>query len=189
MSDERTGRRTAGNALQRGCLHLGVAVLIEEVAHGTQHGGTLKERVFHAIVNDEVHVTLTGTQLGVVKLVVSHAILVLNDGQGLEALAKNGQLLGVHADFARLGLEDETLNADDVTDVEQLLENLIVEVFIFARTDVIARNIDLNSAFAILKFRKAGLSHHTTAHHTAGNHNLGLLFFAEESFYICRISI
>src|SRR3712207_2086789 len=75
------------------------------------------------------------------------------------------------------------------SDVEQLLENLIVEVFILARTNVIARNIDLNSAFAILKFRKAGLSHHTSAHHTAGNYHLGLLLLAEEFFYIGRISI
>ena len=58
--------------------------------------------------------------------VVGHAVLVLDDGQRLEALRQEDELLGVDADLAHLGLEDEATHADEVADVEQLLEDYVV---------------------------------------------------------------
>ena len=86
MGDERTCAGTACNGLQCGCLHLRVASLVEHAAQGAQHGSTLEEGVFHAVIDDEVDITLAVAQLGIIKLVVCHAVLILNDRQRLEAL-------------------------------------------------------------------------------------------------------
>ena len=126
MGDEGAGRGASGDGLEGRGLYLGIAVAVEEGAHGAEHGGTLEEGVLHAVVDDEIDIAATGAQLGVVKLVVGHAVLVLDDGQRLEALRQEDELLGVDADLAHLGLEDEATHADEVADVEQFLEDYVV---------------------------------------------------------------
>ena len=90
MRDEGAGAGTASNALQGGRLHLGVTMLIEEVAHGFEHGGTLEERVLHTLVDHQINVALTGAQLGIVELIVGHTILIFHDGQRFETFAQQG---------------------------------------------------------------------------------------------------
>ena len=126
VGDEGARRSAAGDALQRWGLHLGVAGRIEDSAHGAQHGGTLDERVLHAVVDDEVDIALAVALLGVVKLVVGHAVLVFHDGQGLDALAQQLERAGVDGNLTRLGFEYETLHTHEVADVEQFLEYLII---------------------------------------------------------------
>ena len=77
-------------------------------------GGTLQEFFFHAVVYDKVYITLTVAQFGVLERVVSHTILIFHDRQGLDALCKYGQLLGMDADFAHLGTEYESFDTDEV---------------------------------------------------------------------------
>ena len=126
MGDEGAGRGTTSDRLEGRGLDLGIAVAVEEGAHGAEHGSTLEEGVLDAVVDDEIDIAATGTQLGVVKLVVGHAVLVLDDGQRLEALRQEDELLGMDADLAHLGLEDEATHADEVADVEQFLEDYVV---------------------------------------------------------------
>ncbi len=126
MGDEGTCRGAAGNALQRGRLHLRVAMLVEKLAHGAQYGGALEEGFLHTVVHYKVHIALAGAKLGVVELVVGHAILIFHDGQGLETLAQQRQFLGVNGNLARLCAEHHALHADEVANVEQFLEHLII---------------------------------------------------------------
>ena len=126
VGDEGAGGGTAGYDLQRGSLHFGVAGLVEEAAHDAQHGGSLLEGLLHALVHHEVHVSLAGSHLGVVKLVIGHAVLVFHDGQGLQALAQERETLGVDGYLAHLGAEDVAFHADEVAYVEQLLEHFVV---------------------------------------------------------------
>ena len=91
MRDERTCAGTTGDALQNRSLHLSVSCLIEEVAHGLEHLGTLEECILHTVVDDEVDIALAGAQLRIIELVVSHTILVFHDRQRLEALAQQFQ--------------------------------------------------------------------------------------------------
>ena len=172
MGDERTGRCTAGNHLQRWRLHLGVAGLIEHAAHGSDDGGALQERFLHALVHNQVNVTLAVAQLGVVELVVSHTILVLHNGQWLERLRQQRQFLGMYRKFAGLRAEHETPDTHEVAYVEEFLEHHVVSIFVLARTDVVAGDIHLNSSFRVLNFGKASLTHHAAAHHAAGNRHL-----------------
>ena len=179
MGDEWACRRSAGYVLQDRCLHLGVSVLVEELAHGAQHGGTLHERVFHAVVDDEVHVALAGAHLRVVELVVGHAVLVFHYRQRLEALREERQLLGVDGDLAGLCLEDETAYADDVANVEQLLEDHVVKVLVVLGADVVTGDVDLYAALAVLQLHEARLAHDAAAHHASGDDDLCLLVFLE----------
>jgi len=126
MGDERACAGPSGNALQGGRLHLGISGIVEEPAHGAQHGGALEERIFHAVVDHKVYVSLAGAQLGVVKLVESLAVFIFHDGQRLEAFAQNGKFMGVHGDLAGLRAEHEALHADEVADVQQFLEYLVI---------------------------------------------------------------
>ena len=61
MGDERTGTRATGYLLQDRCLHLRVTRLVEYLTHRADDGRTLEESVLHALVNDEIDITLTVT--------------------------------------------------------------------------------------------------------------------------------
>ena len=100
------------------------------------------------------------------------------------------------ADFARLGAEHRSAHADEVADVEQLLEdNIIISPlygprggFITLLTglggncsplgggggglQVVSGDVDLNAALGVLKLHERCLAHHAAAHHTAGDGNL-----------------
>ena len=87
---------------------------------------TLQEGVLHAIIHDEVHITLTVAKLGVVEGVIDIALgISLDDRQRLEALAEHGQLLSMDANLASLCSEHIALDADEVAKVEELLEERI----------------------------------------------------------------
>lgn len=96
MGDERTSRSTASDGLQRRGLHLCVASLVEHATDSAHYCCTLKECVLHTVVNDEVYVALTETQLRIFELVVSHAVLILHDRQRLEALREQSERLSVY---------------------------------------------------------------------------------------------
>ena len=102
--------------------------------------------------------------------------------QRLKALTQQFQRLGVNRDLTRLCLEDETFDADEVTDVEEFLKDLVVHVLVLVGADVVTGDIHLDSALAILQLHKAGLAHDTAAHHTSGDDDLLLLPLLEVIF-------
>ncbi len=126
MRDKGARRGSSGNHLQGRGLHLGVSGVIQDFPDGADHRGPLQEGLFHAIVDHQVDVALAVAQLRVVELVVGHAVLIFHDGQRLETLREQCQLLGMHADLASLCAEHGTLYADEVADVEQALEYIVV---------------------------------------------------------------
>ena len=146
VGDEWAGRSTTGNALQGRSLYLCIASVVEYVAQSAEYGSTLQEGILHAIVYDEVNIALTVTQLRIVELVVSYTILVLHDWEWLQALGEQAQLLGVNRNLASLCTENETLYADEVTDVEELLEYSIIKVLVLVWTNLVAGDIDLDSS-------------------------------------------
>ena len=147
VGDERTGRCTAGNGLQRRGLHFGITSLVEHTAHGADDGGALQESLLHTFVHHKVDIALAIAQLWVVELIVGHTVLVFHDGQGLQGLREQGQFLGMDADLTGLCTEHETAHADEVANVEQLLEHGVVKLFVLIGTDVITSDIHLDAAF------------------------------------------
>ncbi len=144
VCDERACRCTAGDVLQDGGVHLGVAGIVEDAAHGAYDGGSLEERVLHSGVHHQVDVALAVAQLGVVEGVVDLAVGVcLHHGQRLQALRQHGHLQHVNAHLARLRAEHISLHTDEVAQVEQLLEHDVVQVLVLIGTDGVALHVDL----------------------------------------------
>ena len=146
VGDEWAGRSTTGNALQGRCLYLCITCVVEYAAECAEYGSTLQEGLLYAIINDEVNVALAVTQLWIIELVVSHAILILHDREWLQALGEQAQLLGVNRNLASLCTENETLYADEVTDIEEFLENSIIKVLVLVWTNLVAGDINLDSS-------------------------------------------
>ena len=115
-------------------------------------------------VHDEIHVPLAVAELRVGEGVEYLPVLLLDDRENLEGLAQEGQLLGVYAELACLGDEGEALDADDVTDVEKLLPDGVVHGLVFARANLVALDIDLDSPRAVLQLAEGGGSHYAAAH-------------------------
>ena len=179
MGDERTGACSAGDALKGRGLNLGVACLVEHAAKGAEHGGALKENVLDAVVDNEVNIALAVAELRIFEGVVCLAVFHLDDWKWAQRLAEHLDVLGVNGDFAHLCAEHKSLDADNVADVEQFLEENVVGVLVFSRTKVVAADVNLDTAFGVLQFHKRGFAHDAAAHDAAGNSHfawLGVVF-------------
>ena len=95
------------------------------------------------------------------------AVGLLDDREHAQRLAQQRQFLRVDAELAGLGNEGEALDAHDVADVEQLLENGIVHRLVLAGADLIAFDIDLDAAGFVLKLHEGGSAHDAARHDSA----------------------
>ena len=168
VGDEGACSGAAGDALQHGGVHLEVALLVEVGTHLVHYLGTLHEDVAHLRVDDEVDVALAVAQLGVAEGVVDHAVLLLDDGQGAQALAEDGEALHMDGGLAHLGDEDVAGDADDVADVEQAFEDGVVEGLVVAGAYLVALDVELYAAGVVLQLDEAGGAHDAAAHDAAG---------------------
>ena len=169
MGDKRTGACAAGDGLKDWRFNFSVSSIVQHLAQRFDHLGTLQKRFLNALVDDEVNVALAVAEFRVVKRIVCHAVFFLNDGQRLDAFCQNGQFLGVDGNLASLCAEHEALDADEISQVKQFLENRVVEFLVFRGADVVARHVNLDAAARVEQFCKAGLAHDASAHHTAGD--------------------
>ena len=126
VRDERACRGAARNRLQDRGLHLDVAALVEELAHRVDDLTPLEERILDLRVHHQVDVALAVADFGVGEGVERLAVLGLDDGQRADRLREHRELAAVHRQFARVGVEREALDADEIADVEQFLEHRVV---------------------------------------------------------------
>ena len=85
------------------------------------------EGFLHLRVHHEVHVPLAVAELRILEAVVHRAVGVgFHDGEDAEGLGEDGELLRMDGELARLGDEGEALDADDVADVQELLEDGVI---------------------------------------------------------------
>ena len=177
VCDEGACGCTAGNALQGGSLHFGVSRFVQDVAHGAQDGGALQEGFLHAGVYNEVHITLAVSQFGVIERVIYLSVLLLYHGQRLQTLGQHGHVHGMDGDLSGLGAEYIALDADEVAQVEALLEHDIVKCGVFGvGTKGVTGDVHLDAAFAVQQFHECGLALHTLAHDASGHTNHPAVF-------------
>ena len=69
---------------------------------------------------------MKGAEFWIIKLIVSHAILILYDRKRLERLGEESEFLSMNRNLTGLSAEDITLHTDEITDVEKLLEYIII---------------------------------------------------------------
>ena len=177
VCDEGTCACAACDALKDGRFDFSVACSVEFVAQCLHYDGALHEGVLHAFVHNEVNATLAVAKFGVFKCIVCHAVLVLHDGERLDALGEHGEFLRMNRDFARLRTEYVALDTDEVAEVEQLLEYCVVEFFVFAGADVVASDVNLCATLRVEQFDEGCLAHYAAAHHTTCDAHLAGLFF------------
>ena len=115
-----------------------------------------------------VHVPHAVAELGVGECVVDLALLLLDYREHPQGLGEDGQALGVYGELAGLGDEGVALDAHEVADVEELLEDGVVHGLVLAGADLVALDIDLNPAFGVLQLDERGGAHDAAAHHPAG---------------------
>ena len=173
MGDKRPGSGTSGDRLKDRGLHLEAAVLIEILAHGGDYLGPLLESLLNLRIDDQVDIAHAVAQLRIVETVVDCAVSVgLDYRKHAQALAENGESLGVDGELAGLGDESITGNADYVTYVQQFLENGVVHGFVLVRADLVSLDIDLDAAFGVLKLHERSCTHDAAAHDAACYHNV-----------------
>ena len=126
MSDEWSCRSATSNILKDRSIHLSVASAIEDGAHSADDISALEECFLHSVVYYEVHIALTVAEFWIIKLIVSHAILILYDRKRLERLGEESEFLSMNRNLTGLSAEDITLHTDEITDVEKLLEYIII---------------------------------------------------------------
>ena len=168
VGDERTGRRAARNRLQDGRFHLQAAGCVEVFAHGGDDLRPFDEHLFHLRVHNQVHIPLAVAQFRIGKAVVDGSVRIgLHDGQHAQRFAQQHQLAGVNAQLPGLGDEGKAFDADDVTDVQQLLEHGVVQGLILAGADIVPLYIYLDAAGGILELHKGSGSHDAPRHDAA----------------------
>ncbi len=189
VGDERACGRASGYGLEYGRLHLHVAVGVEVFAHGVEHPRALEEDFLHAFVDHEVHVAAAVTLLRVGECVVGLPVLHLDDGQRAEALGEERYLLGVDGYLAHLSAEHEAAYAYEVSDVEELLEDYVVLVFVLAGAEVVAADVDLYPSESVLQLHERSLAHDASAHDASGDGNLAfrLKVVGESLFYFVGV--
>ena len=168
MSDERPSRRPTRDRLQDGRLHLEEASRVEEVPEGTIHLRPLDEYVSILRIDDQVHIPHAVALLRVGEGIIGLPILYLHDRERSEGLGEQDKLLHMDADLAHLGAEDKTLHPDDVANVKELLEDYIIERLILLRCNIVAGNVELYPALAVLELSKGGLAHDPSRHQPPG---------------------
>ena len=168
VGDERTGRGATGNGLQHRGVHLEPPLLGEGVAHGLDDPAAGLESALDLGVDHQVDVAHPVAELRVGERIVHLPVLVgLHGGQRANGLAQHGELLDEHARLAGLRGEGGALHPDDVTAVEQLLEDGVVHRLVLPRAELVAVEVNLNLARSVLQLGERRLAHDAAGQNAA----------------------
>ncbi|CDC93316.1 putative uncharacterized protein [Roseburia sp. CAG:380] len=154
MGLKRSCRSTACVGHKHRRLNLHEALLIKETSDAADHLGSLNEGVFHVLIHDQIHISLTISGIG-----IGQSMMLLR--KDLQTLGKKNDLLCMNRDFTCLCLKYLTLYAKDITNI------VFLKVRIGLLTDLISCNIKLHFPFQILYITEGCFTHHTLKHHTA----------------------
>ena len=149
-----------GSAARIGDKHRGLnfhkAASIEELADLADDLGSLDKGLLGLFIHNEVHISLAVSEICILKAVE----LLRQRSQGL---GQKRQFLGVNGDLAGLGLEDKSLDADNIADIHAL------EFLVGLLAQIVSGYIDLNAPFLILYVAERSLAHDALEHHAAGD--------------------
>ena len=102
-------------------------------------------------IDHKVYIALTEAELGVGEAIEGLPILLLDYGEGTKGLREEGQRVSMYGDLTHLGAEDFTLDADEVTDIHELLHHTVVESLVFAWAELITGDVDLDTSGRVLE--------------------------------------
>ncbi len=166
-----------GNGLQDGCFHLEITILVKHLPHGVDYFGPLDKNVLHLRVDNQIDIPLAVALLRIGKSIVGFPVFFLYNGQRAQRFVQHSKLFYMNGNFAHLCAEYKTFYADNISDVEQLLKNLVVHGFVVAGANLVAVYINLYPPGMILQFGKRSLPHHPETHQTSGKGNIREIVF------------
>src|SRR5690349_7012380 len=160
MGRKWSGGRSAVKRLQHRRLDFQVSLCVQIFTHRIHELCTLDKGLTNFGVHDEVIISLSVALFRIREVVMPDYLSLYVDSllhhrKRTQRLGKNGQARDMHRYLAGLGREAEAFYADDVADIQQLLEHGIVKCLILAGAEVVASQVDLNTTAFILQFSKS----------------------------------
>ncbi|MNS62151.1 hypothetical protein D3C72_952010 [compost metagenome] len=156
VRDERLGRGAARDRVQHRRFHFHEAGVGHMAAQRRDRVGAGAEGVARFRRHDQVDIALA-----VLHFLVGQAVELVR--QRAQRLGQQAQLAHLHRQLALVGAEQLAAGADDVAQVPVLERG--VDLF----ADLVARDVELDLAAAVLHGGEAGLAHHALEHHAAGD--------------------
>ena len=163
--NERPRRGSAGNRMHHRRFHFEVAPGVEEPPQFRQQPRAHREARARLFAHDEIEIALPVPDFGIREAVVFLGQRPQRLGQHVNRLCSDGE-------FAPVGPHEGPRDADDIANVVQL-----AEVRVGGITDIVAAQIALNAAAAVLQRDETRLAHDPAQHHASGDRDgYGLLF-------------
>jgi hypothetical protein len=166
MRDEGTRRRAAIERLHHGRFHFHESMAFELAAKRSDNAAAREEDFAHFGVRDQIQVALA-----VARFHVFQAMPFL--GHGEQRLREVLQMFDVHAQFAGAGAEQVAFHADDVAQIDQLVDGEI------ALGKGVLLDVDLQALAILRQMREPGLAHAAQGLHAPGDahaHRRGQFF-------------
>ena len=154
-----------------GSIYLEEALIVEDCARFLEDLGALHEGFLYVGVDDEVNVTLTVTEVGILETVELF-------GKGKQGFGEKLDLLCMKRDLTRFGTESVAFDTEDITDIP------FFEVCVIEFADFVALDVNLDLAFAVVEVSEGSLTHDTAAHHSARYGNDGLFLCGDLVVFI-----
>ena len=159
MGDEGTSGSPAGDGVKYWSLHLYIAPSIHKIAHMLDELRTDNKVSLHLGVDNQIHIALAITQLGIGK-----PVKLLRQRQ--QSLAQQSHLLHPHRHFSSLGAEYLALHAYDIADI------VLLKAVILLLIQLILPGVELDAAGLVLQIAEGHFAHATLGHKAAGKSHL-----------------
>ena len=140
-------------------FHLHEALAVQIIPDTAEDPGTFDEGVLHIRVHNQIHVSLTVTEIR-----VGQSVELL--GKDLQTLGQQGYGSGMYGNLAGFRGEYFALDADDVADI--ILLEILVRIF----ADAVSGHIGLDASLQVLDIAERCFTHYTLLHDTAGHSHL-----------------
>jgi len=174
MGLKRSCSSSSGICHQHRSLNLQEALSIQITADTADDFRTHYKGFAHILIHNQIRISLA-----IPHICVGQSMILLR--QNLQTLGKQGYAVSMNGNLSHLCRENNTLHADDITDIHTF--EFLVGFF----TQIISGHVALNIALQILNVAERGLSHHALGHHTSGNGNLFSFPLAVIIFYISAV--
>ena len=155
-------------------LHFHKSLSVQIFPDRTQDFGTLDKCIFYVRIHDQIHISLTVTQIG-----IRQPMELLRED--LQTLRKQRDLCRMDRHLSGLCSEYFSLDSDHITHVKFL------EIFICFLAHAVSCNVRLDIPLKILHITERGFSHHTLGHHTSCDGYLFSLQFLKMFFDLLAV--
>ncbi len=130
MRLERSGRGATIDRLKNRRFDLQESPLIQKLSERRDEPRPAPEHLADLRVQDQVYIALPVAEFLVSDLIVYLLVRLFDDGKWAQRLRKELHAARMHRDLSHPSPKNVTLDTNDVSNVQQLLEDIVVEAFL-----------------------------------------------------------